>query len=240
MIKKEDWTKYFIGKNSKKECQKIFSEIIRIGIDFKTKKDSNCVVNYKEQDEIARDLLEPLPIKSKPLKEVIKEYKKKIVKGSVNFSSPHFLAFPDCGNSIAAMCGHISSGMLNQNLINSVHCSPTATFVEMTVINWLREIVGYKKVKNPKRIIDIGGINVPGGVLANTIGLLLAREDKFPRTIQKGLLYNPKNIKVFIPKGIGHYSIDAGLGWLGIGSENLIEVNTTPGFTIDQKDLKKR
>jgi len=84
------------------------------------------------------------------LSKVIKEYEKKIVDGSVNFSNPHFLAFPDCGNSIAAMCGHIFSGMLNQNLINSVHCSPTATFVEMACINWLREVVGCKKVKNRK------------------------------------------------------------------------------------------
>src|SRR3989344_782634 len=216
--------KYFINSNNKKECLDIFSQIIQEGIGFKT--NSKSVLKYKEQEEIMKDLLEPIPIKSKDIRKVIKECKKKIIDGSVNFSSEDFLAFPDTGNSTAAMCGHLLYGMLNQNLINSIHCSPTATFVEIAVINWLRDIIGYKVKKNPRDIIDVGGMNVPGGTLANTIALLLARERILPKTMQKGLIKTNKPLKMFIPEGIGHYTSKAAMAWLGIGAENIVEVKT--------------
>ena len=227
--------KYFINSNNKKECLDIFSQIIQEGIEFKT--NSKTVLKYKEQEEIMKDLLEPIPIKSKDIRKVIKECKKKIIDGSVNFSSEDFLAFPDSGNSTAAMCGHLLYGMLNQNLINSIHCSPTATFVEIAVINWLRDIIGYKVKKNPRDIIDVGGMNVPGGTLANTIALLLARERILPKTMQKGLIKTNKPLKMFIPEGIGHYTSKAAMAWLGVGTENIVEVKTTKDFTIDKNDL---
>ena len=230
--------KYFINSNNKKECLDIFSQIIQEGIEFKTNsKNSKSVLKYKEQEGIMKDLLEPIPIKSKDIRKVIKECKKKIIDGSVNFSSEDFLAFPDSGNSTAAMCGHLLYGMLNQNLINSIHCSPTATFVEIAVINWLRDIIGYKVRKRQKDIIDVGGINVPGGTLANTVALLLARERILPKTMQKGLIKTNKPLKMFIPEGIGHYTSKAAMAWLGIGTENIVEVKTTKDFTIDKNDL---
>jgi len=109
----------------------------------------------------------------------------------------------------------------------------------MTVINWLREIIGYKVNKNPKEIINVGGINVPGGTLANTIALLLARENAIPDTMKKGLS-STKPLKMFIPEGIGHYTSKAALAWLGIGTDNIVEVKTTKDFTIDRNDLIKK
>ncbi|MBS3108145.1 pyridoxal-dependent decarboxylase [Candidatus Woesearchaeota archaeon] len=236
-IIKED----FISDINQKESEEILSKAVKLGIDFKLSKNTKKpVVNYKEQNQIMMDLLEEIPIKGKNINLVLDEFKNKIMDGSVNFSSPNFIAFPDCGNSLAALTGHILFGMLNQNLINSIHTSPTATFVEMAVINWLRSIVGYKVNNNPKDILDVGGINVTGGVSANTVGLLLARENKFPGTINKGLQCDPKKLRVFLPRSIGHYSITAALGWMGLGKDNAIEVDTTPGFTIDQKDLIKK
>ena len=187
-----------------------------------------------------KDLLEPVPEEGKNLIDVIEEFKEKIMNGSVNFSSAHFLAFPDCGNSLAAMTGHILYGMLNQNLINSIHTSPTATFAEMSVINWLREIVGYNITMKPEAIADVGGICVTGGVSANMVGLLLARENRLPGTINTGIQCDSRKIKVFIPKGIGHYSIKAALGWMGLGKDNAVEVEITQNFTIDQNDLLKK
>ena len=227
----------FINPNNKKDVLEFYNKIIEVGIDFKLSKERKSVVNYKDQKKIIKDFFKPIPKKGKPLEKVFKEFKNKILNGSVNFSSPTFLAFPDCGNSVAAVAGHILMGLMNQNLINSVHTSPTATFVEIECINWLRGLVGYSLIKNPKTALDVGGINVTGGTMANTVGLLLARENKFQGSIKSGLRKDPSRLKVFIPKGIGHYSIKAGLGWLGLGSKNIIEVKTTEYFTLNQKDL---
>lgn len=230
----------FVSDTNIARAYEVIANAVKMGLDFKTSKKGKPVVNYREQREIMRSLLEPIPEEGMPMERVMREFRSKILNGSVNFSSPNFMAFPDCGNSLAAITGHVLSGMLNQNLINSVHTSPTATFAEMAVINWLRELVGYNVKAKPKSIADVGGINVTGGVSANTIGLLLARENRFPGTLTRGLSYDPKKIKVFLPKGIGHYSIKGALGWMGLGMDNAVEVDTTPGFTIDKHDLVAR
>ncbi len=221
----------------KKDSYNLLSKALFMGLEFKT--NSKRVVDYKDIEEIKKTLLEPIPLEPKKIEEVLEDCKEKIMSGAVNFSDSHFLAFPDCGNSEAAMCGHIISGMLNQNLINSIHTSPTATVVEMTIINWLREILGYEVNRDPQDIIDVGGINVPGGTLANTIAVLLARENAVPHTMNKGL-NNVKPLKMFIPEGIGHYTSKAALSWLGIGIDNLVEVKTTKDFTIDREDLVRK
>jgi len=227
----------FLSVSNKKDVLTTILNAIQTSIDFKT---NTRVVDYKHQKEIMSELLEPLPKEGKPIEKIIKEFEQKILTGSVNFSSPNFIAFPDCGNSNAALIGHVLYGLLNQNLINSIHTAPTATFVEAAVINWFREVVEYEYFKDPQNIFEIGGINVTGGVSANTVGLLLARENKFPGTIETGLLHDPRKIKVFVPKSIGHYSISGALGWLGLGKNNLVEVETTSEFKIDQEDLLDR
>ena len=236
----EEYREFFVNLNNRKEIVDIFRDVCEMGVDFKLSKKSKSVINYKEQKEIMNNFFKPIPKKGKILKEVLEEFKENILDGSINFSSPRFLAFPDCGNSVAALIGHFLSGLMNQNLINSIHTSPTATFVEIETINWLREIVGYKLIKKPKSILDIGGIAVTGGTLANTVGLLLANENKFPGTLHSGLKISSSKLKVFIPKGIGHYSIKAGMGWLGFGTKNVVEVETTSFFTINQEDLVKK
>src|SRR3989344_876594 len=187
---------YFICDENREETERILTEAIKLGLDFKTGKVSDqYVVKHREQQEIMDKLLEPIPEEGKSLDEIVTEFKSKVLDGSVNFSSPHFIAFPDCGNSIAGMSAHILYAMTNQNLINSVHTSPTATFVEIAVVNWLRGIVGYQVVDKPRDVLDVGGISVTGGVSANVIGMMLARENKFPGTIAAGLKYDPEKIK---------------------------------------------
>ncbi len=166
----------FVNQKNRKKVEKIFSEAIKVGLDFKLGKDlGRSVLCYKDQDTIFRELIEPIPKKPKDMHKVIEEFNAKIVDGSVNFSSPHFLAFPDSGNSVAAVTGYIAYGLLNQNTLNSIHTSPTATYVEIAVINWIRELIGYDIIKNPAEVLQVGGMSVPGGTLANTIALLLAR-----------------------------------------------------------------
>lgn len=50
--------------------------------------------------------------------------------------------------------GAIFTDLLQQNLINSSFCAPIATFMEIAVIKWLRELVGYN-IKPIKNIYDV-------------------------------------------------------------------------------------
>lgn len=144
------------------------------------------------------------------------------------------MGFPDAGNSIAGLSGAIFSDLLQQNLINSSFCAPIATYTEIAVIKWLREIIGYstKKIDN---IFDVGGIITYGGTGSNATAMLLARENHRKNTMSRGV-EKPEDYKVIIPKGIGHYSIRSSCMWMGCG-DNIIEV-TTNNFKYDLDALK--
>jgi hypothetical protein len=53
------------------------------------------------------------------------------------------MGFPDAGNSVASLSGAVLYNFIQQNLINQLFCGPSATFVEIAVLQWLRETVGY-------------------------------------------------------------------------------------------------
>lgn len=220
-----------LNKSNTKYAKECFEKIINLGIDFKL----NNNVKEKQFDiRMLNNLLES-PLDGNETDKVIEEFKNTILPYCTNFSNEKFMGFPDAGNSISGISGAILSDFLQQNLINSSFCAPIATFTEIAVIKWLREIIGYN-VKNIKNIWDVGGIITYGGTGSNTTAMLLARENHKKNTMKFGVS-NPEQYKVIIPKGIGHYSIRSALMWIGCG-DNIIEVDTKD-FKYDLDELSK-
>ena len=208
-----------LNNENKEYAKKCFDKAINIGIDFKLNQD----VIEKHIDNTFMENMLSLPINESTPESVLNDFKNEILPFCTNFSNKKFTGFPDAGNSISGITGAIMSDFLQQNLINSSFCGPAATFMEISVIKWLRELIGYKidKINN---IWDVGGIITYGGTGSNTTAMLLARENFHNNTMEKGVC-NPKSYKIIIPKGIGHYSIRSASMWLGCG-DNIIEVET--------------
>ena len=76
---------------------------------------------------------------------------------------------------------------LNQNPCNQDICAPVATFVEMEVVHWLRQLLGYQVPSAYSCSQEAGGILTVGGCLSNTIAKMAAREKAFPGTVACGL-----------------------------------------------------
>ncbi len=223
--------KQILNETNMNYAEKCFKEAIDLGINFKI----NQKVKNKIFDKNMLNQLLEVPINgSEPLK-VMEEFKKQILPYCTNFSNVNFMGFPDAGNSISGILGALIADLLQQNLINSSFCAPIATFTEIAVIKWLREIIGYE-IKPIKNIWNVGGIITYGGTGSNTTAMLLARENHNTKTMTEGV-YNPKDYKVIIPKGIGHYSIKGSLMWIGCG-DNVIEVETV-GFKYNLSKLKE-
>lgn len=181
---------------------------------------------------------EPLPSSGTNMDSLLEQVKKNILPYCTNYSSPFAMAFPDAGNSIAALTGAILGDLINQNLINWVPCAPMATVIEMITLNWLRELVGFPFKKNPKNPTEIGGLTIAGGVSANTIAMLLAREKAFPNTMKRGVKEIDEPFVVIVPQSIDHYSARLSIGWLGLGENNVVRV-PTKNFRYDLDKLKK-
>lgn len=221
-----------LSNKNNEQAKEIFKKIIDIGIDFKLQENvtEKCLT-----DEGVKQILVDLPEDGISIDEVLEEFKKNILPYCTNFSSKKFLGFPDAGNSVGAIGGDILSNFLQQNLINQSFCAPSATFVEISVIQWLRETIGYKNAK-AKDIWSVGGIITSGGTMSNSVGMMLARENKEPGVLEKGV-NDPRSFKIVVPKGIGHYSVKSAQMWIGCGN-NLLEVETN-GFRYDLKKLEK-
>ena len=157
-----------------------------------------------------------------------------IANQSTNFSSEYFAAFPDSGNEVSGIMGGLVSLFLQQNLINQKLCSPLATFIDMAVIKWMREYVGYERLAS-NDIHNLGGIITTGGTISNVIALLMARTQKCPESLFVGVR-NPSDFYVVLPADIGHYSVKSGQMWLGCGN-NVLEVKTDKS-RYDTEDLK--
>jgi len=222
-----------LNKNNKKEAKEFFDKIIDLGVDFKTQ---DIVTSKHLSEKLGKKLVKKFPERGKSLDKILEEFVADVLPYCTNFSSKKFMGFPDAGNSVASIGGAILYNFLQQNLINQSFCGPSATFVEIAVIQWLREVVGYKN-KDVNDIWDVGGVITPGGTSSNAIGIMLARENRFPNAMEKGIS-DPNKGWVMVPKGIGHYSVKSAQMWVGCGNR-LIEVETN-NFRYDLDDLKRK
>lgn len=227
----------FFLNDPKNNPEKSIQKAVNIGIDFiKSKNIKKPVVDFIDQKEIWNEINENLPKKGKKIGKILSEFKKKIMRNSVNFSNPRYLGFPDCGISTAAQIGHILSGMLNQNMINSITASPTGTFVDILLIQWMRKLLGFRVKEKIKDTYDVGGVVTFGGVASNTIGILLSREAAIKRYSKNSI----KKFRIFVPSNVNHYSIERAIFWLGLDKKTLIFINIDKNFCLDISDLKRK
>lgn len=225
----------YLSEDNKHQALDLFNQVVYMGCDFKLREQITVPYTF---DEIYKLVSEALPQQGMNLQLLLGDVEKKILPYCTNFSSPYAMAFPDAGNSIAAISGALLSDFINQNLINWAPCSPVGTVIEMVVLNWLREMVGYTVRLNPKSPIDVGGIVTTGGVSSNTIAQLLSREKAFPDTMRKGVREITQDYVSIVPNGIEHYSSRLSMGWLGMGENNIIK-GPTKDFKYDLPSLNK-
>lgn len=220
-----------LNQENKQYAEGCLKQVLDIGLNFKLNN------NFKAKKYMGQNFnkLLDIPYDGVELKELLKNFENEILPYCSNFANENFMGFPDAGNSIAGISGAVLADFLQQNLINSSFCAPIATYMEIAVIKWLREIIGYK-TKKINNIWDVGGIITYGGTGSNATAMLLARENFRNNTMKNGVK-NPSDYKIIIPKGIGHYSIRSSSMWLGCG-DNIIEVETE-NFKYNLKELEK-
>ncbi|CIU76780.1 pyridoxal phosphate-dependent decarboxylase family protein [Streptococcus pneumoniae] len=231
MDNENEISKFFLSSENVKDMKTIANDILNMGLDFKLS-EKVSQKKMKEHDDLnflsLEESIDNLP-------QLLEEFREKVIPYCTNFSSPNFMGFPDSGNSLGGLSGSLLSDLLQQNLINASFCAPVATIMEINVIQWLRKVLGYS-TSDVHNIMEVGGIVTYGGTGSNSTAMLLARENKDGNTLELGVR-NPRNYKVIVPKGIGHYSIASSLKWLGLGN-NIIEV-PTENYRYNLKKLRE-
>ena len=226
----------FLTADRREQLLRLFNRVVDLGLDFKLQE---TVFSVRRPPFELRDrLLTPLPHEGSSIETVLDDFVRDVLPECKNENSPFFLGFGDTGDDVAAICGGMLSLFTQQNLINQSFDSPTGTFVEITVLRWLRELLGYRNsaVQETESIWDVGGCITHGGTLSNSIAMMLAREHRAPGTLDQGVT-DPSRLSIVVPRGIGHYSVKSAMAWIGCGSR-LVEVDTV-GFRYDLRGLER-
>jgi L-2,4-diaminobutyrate decarboxylase len=225
-----------ITPRSRDEISELLKSIVDAGVAFKLR---DAIYELRMSPLDVRDaILHDLPADGTDLSTLLKEAESLLLPLCKNEASPYFCGFGDTGADTAALAGGLLDLFCQQNLINQSFDAPVATFVEIAVLRWLRDLVGYASPPpaNVRSVWDVGGIVTTGGTMSNTVAMMLARERRVPGTMQRGVS-DPKRFSIVVPKGIGHYSVKAAGTWVGTGG-HVIEVPTR-GFRYDLAELDR-
>ncbi|MGW7072150.1 pyridoxal phosphate-dependent decarboxylase family protein [Streptomyces sp. NPDC054855] len=214
----------------------LLHRLVTVGVEFKL---DDQVTRKKLSPEEIRDLLvTELPEHSTGVQDVAQELVDVVLPLCNNEASPRFLGFGHTGADVSALAAGLLALFAQQNLINQSFAAPSATFTEIAVIRWLRDLIGYPNlpVADVRNVWDVGGVTTYGGTGSNTMAMLLARENIAPGTMHSGVA-DAERMHIVVPAGIGHYSVKSALEWIGCGGR-IIEVPTR-GYRYDLRQLEK-
>ncbi len=181
--------------------------VLDIGLAFKHQRQ---IFRKRAPARCIRDLLvDDIPHYGSTPDAVLQSFVDVVLPLCKNEASPQFLGFGDTGDDAAALAGGILAMFTQQNLINQSFDSPSATFVEIAVLRWLRNLLGFTNSAVPEiaTVWDVGGVITHGGTTSNTAAMMLAREHMAPGTMSAGVV-DPERFGVVVPRGIGHYSVN--------------------------------
>ncbi|MFH1586091.1 MAG: pyridoxal-dependent decarboxylase [archaeon] len=231
--------RYFIKPTEEQE--ELLKKTVELGMRFfdGSLRESKCLV-YKDPRFFFKKLNEPIPIDPVEVEKSL-DILKEIGKYSISQFDINFLSFPDSGNSLPGMMGALFSKIINQNLMAFDRSAPIGTVIEVQLIEWLRQLMGYeyKSLEEMKNLHDVSGMSVTGGYMANTVAVMAALNNKFPEIKKKGLASLDVTPIILVSKKISHYSIDAAAHHLGIGRDNVVDIPTKSDFTTDYTKLKE-
>ncbi|GKV80171.1 2,4-diaminobutyrate decarboxylase [Pectobacterium carotovorum subsp. carotovorum] len=156
------------------------------------------------------------------------------LKDSLSVHHPQCVAHLHCPSLVVSQAAEVLINATNQSM-DSWDQSPSATIIEMKLIEWLRTQVGYQS--------GDAGVFTSGGTQSNLMGLMLARDAFFARqghSIQQdGLVGNLKKIKVFCSEN-AHFSVQKNIALLGLGYQCVTLVKTDRFARMDLNDLAEK
>jgi aromatic-L-amino-acid decarboxylase len=120
---------------------------------------------------------------------------------------------------------HAMATVLNENVLG-YWASPLGVTIEKTVIRWLADLVDYPQ--------QAQGVFMSGGSMANMCGIASACAKRFGAEFRsKGLAaFSGKSRPVVICSRAAHFSIRRAAILLGIGTDNIVSVDTDDRFRM--------
>ena len=167
----------------------------------------------------------PAPAEPSPIADVLSEFQDRLAGGQMNAQHPRQFGYFTPPPLPVSMMGELLAQVTNQG-VDVWHAGPLATFVEEEVVRWLCDLVGY----GPESF----GLLTSGGVMANFMGMALARDIHLGRVLGAGR--PPRGgmldgVRVYTSDQT-HFSIARALDELGFPPETLVVLPSDDRFRL--------
>lgn len=160
---------------------------------------------------------------------------------SLKVHHPHSLAHLHCPTMVTSQIAEVLINATNQSM-DSWDQSPAGSLMEVQLIEWLREKVGYGKGQ--------AGVFTSGGTQSNLMGVLLARDaciakhwknaDGSEWSVQKdGIPPDAmRKVKVVCSEN-AHFSVQKNMAMMGMGFQSVVTVPCNENAQMDVDALAK-
>jgi aromatic-L-amino-acid/L-tryptophan decarboxylase len=169
---------------------------------------------------------EPLPRQPQGVEQALDDFAAKVAANSTRVGHPRFLGWIRTSPLAVAVYAEALAAALNQS-VAVWEGAPAATEVELRVLDWLKEMVGYP--------LSAGGILASGGSVANFICLLAARSVADPQIRELGLAGRTPLTLYITPET--HYCVIKAAEMMGIGRRYVRVVETDDQLRMDPLSL---
>ena len=163
---------------------------------------------------------ESVPNDPQSLEAIQKILEEKLLPYCTHVNHPGYMGLITPSPNPAGILGDLLAAALNQNL-GAYSIGPSATAMELRVIRWLNDLIGYDD--------KAGGNLTSGGMMANFIGLKLARDFTTGDAAQHEGLHGKWAVYVSEER---HVSIDKSVDAIGLGRDNLRTLPTDDKFEL--------
>ncbi|WP_029685466.1 pyridoxal phosphate-dependent decarboxylase family protein [Tatumella saanichensis] len=154
------------------------------------------------------------------------------LKDSLSVHHPQCVAHLHCPSLVISQAAEVLINATNQSM-DSWDQSPSATMMEIRLIEWLRTQAGFPA--------GDAGVFTSGGTQSNLMGLMLARDAFFARdghsVQQQGLTGDLSKVKVFCSEH-AHFSVQKNMALMGLGYRSVTLVKTDAVNRMDINDFK--
>lgn len=167
----------------------------------------------------------PAPISPTPISAILGEFRDRLAGGQMNAQHPRQFGYFTPPPLPVSMMGELLAQMTNQG-VDVWHAGPLASFVEEEVVRWLCDLVGFGS--------GAFGLLTSGGVMANFMGMTLARDIHLGRLLGAGR--PPRGsmldgVRVYTSDQT-HFSIGRALDLLGFPPETMVVIKSDARFRL--------
>jgi aromatic-L-amino-acid decarboxylase len=170
--------------------------------------------NVEDGQAAARALAEDLPEQGAPLDELLELLFERAIPVSFNTAGPGYLAYIPGGGVFPSAVADLIANAVNR-YVGVWLASPGLVQLEMNVVRWFCDIVGYPATA--------GGILTSGGSLANFTAMVTARRERLPDDFLSGTIYTSDQT---------HHSVRKAAVLAGFPSDNVREIPTNDDYEM--------